>query len=78
VKETSEGFVPVAFCFLKNCSDFYTYKEIRNQQPLMTKKRAGTVKDCLDFSFVFSAPLPACFQQAGSSAVEDTSQISKK
>jgi hypothetical protein len=34
------------------------------------------VKHCLDFSFVFSAPLPAeetCFQQAGSFAVEGTS-----
>jgi hypothetical protein len=59
VKETSEGFIPVAFCFLKNYSDFYSYKERRNQQPLMTKKRAGTVKHCLEFSFVFSAPLPA-------------------
>jgi hypothetical protein len=31
-----------------------------------------SVKHCLDFSFVFSAPLPeeTCFQQVGSSAVE--------
>jgi hypothetical protein len=32
----------------------------------------------LNFSFVFSAPLPAqetCFQQVGSSAVEGTSQV---
>jgi hypothetical protein len=34
------------------------------------------VKHCLDFSFVFSAPLPeeTCFQQAGSSAVKGTSK----
>jgi hypothetical protein len=38
----------------------------------------SSVKDCLDFSFVFSAPLPpeeTCFQQVGSSAVEGTSQV---
>jgi hypothetical protein len=35
-----------------------------------------SVKHCLDFSYVFSAPLheETCFQQAGSSAVEGTSQ----
>jgi hypothetical protein len=35
-----------------------------------------SVKHCLDFSYVFSAPLPeeTCFQQAGSSAVEGTSR----
>jgi hypothetical protein len=36
------------------------------------------VKHCLDFSFVFSAPLPAeesCTQQAGSFAVEGTSHV---
>jgi hypothetical protein len=35
-----------------------------------------SVKHCLDFSSVFSAPLheETCFQQAGSSAVEGTSQ----
>jgi hypothetical protein len=34
------------------------------------------LKHCLDFSFVFSAPLAekTCFEQAGSSAVEGTSQ----
>jgi hypothetical protein len=86
VKETSEGFIPVAFCFLKNYSDFYTYKERRNQQPLMTKKRAGTEKSSTawDFPLYFQLPyLPeeTGFQQAGYSAVEGTSQpftISKK
>jgi len=35
-----------------------------------------SIEHCLDFSIVFSAPLLAetCFQQAGSSAVEGSSQ----
>ncbi len=45
--------------------------QMKSQLPV-----SKSVKHCLDFSSVFSAPLheETCFQQAGSSAVEGTSQ----